>query len=297
MAKPKKLVLGCGYLGQRVARHWRKAGAEVWVSTRQSSRATALRAEGFQVHIADVTKPDSLKALPRVETVLYSVGYDRSSGQSQSEVYVDGLFAALNVLGPDVERLIFTSSTGVYGQNDGQWVDERSVCEPIREGGRVCLAAEDVLRSHPIGSRAVILRLAGLYGPGRVPYLRDLVAGEPLRVATSGFLNLIHVEDAAHTVLQAEKLATPPDLFVVSDGNPVTRRHYYEEIAAYLGVRPRFAPPVPSDPQTQRAASSKRVSNHRLREDLQVVLQYPSYREGLAQILKSWGEISGPLKS
>ena len=125
----------------------------MWVTTRQSSRATALRAEGFQVHVVDVTQPDSLAALPQVETVLYSVGYDRSSGQSQREVYVAGLFEALNALGPDVERLIFTSSTGVYGQNDGQWVDEQSICEPIREGGQVCLAAEDVLRSHPMGAR------------------------------------------------------------------------------------------------------------------------------------------------
>jgi nucleoside-diphosphate-sugar epimerase len=297
VAKPKKLVFGCGYLGRRVARLWRKAGAEVWVSTRQSARATALRAEGFQVHIADVTQPESLAALPRVQTVLYAVGYDRSSGQSQREVYVDGLVEALRVLWPGVERLIFTSSTGVYGQSDGQWVDERSICEPIREGGQVCLAAEDVLRSHSLGSRAVILRLAGLYGPGRIPYLRNLVAGEPLRVVTSGFLNLIHVDDAARAVLQAERRADLPDLFVVSDGTPVTRRHYYEEIAAHLGVRPRFAPPAPRDPQTQRAASNKRVSNHRLLEDLQVVLQYPSYREGLADILKSWGEISGPLTS
>ncbi len=136
--------------------------------------------------------------------------------------------------------------------------------------------------------------MAGLYGPGRVPYLRDLVAGEPLRVPIAGYLNLIHIEDAARVVLQAEQRTQPPEIYVVADGVPVTRRAYYEQIAALVGVRPRFAPPQPSNSHTLRAASSKRVRNTRLLQELQMDLQYPSYREGLTQILASWRGLSGP---
>ena len=242
-------------------------------------------ADGFRVLLVDVMQPDSLHGLPAVDTLLYAVGYDRSGGWSQHEVYVDGLRHVLAAL-PQVGRLVFISSTGVYGQLDGQWVDETSECIPARPGGQACLDAEDLLLAHPLGSRSVILRMAGLYGPGRVPYLRDMAAGEPLRAVTTGYLNLIHIDDAAAAVLAAEGRATPPALYVVADGVPVTRHQYLEQVASYAGVRPRYAASPPGDPQTLRSAGSKRVCNRRLLQELQLTLQYPSYREGLAQILE-----------
>lgn len=290
MSCSRKLVVGCGYLGQRVARRWRAMGADVWVTTRRSSRATGLLAEGYRVVVADVMQPESLTALPAVDTLLYAVGFDRTSGLSQRDVYVHGLENVLRALTQPPERLIYISSTGVYGQNDGQWVDERSECHPARPGGQACLDAERLLRAHPWGERSVILRMAGLYGPGRVPYLRDLAAGEPLRVATSGYLNLIHIDDAAAAVLAAEMRAARPALYVVSDGVPVTRQQYYDQVAACAGVRPRFASPRPDDPQTMRAATSKRVSNRALLQELQLLLQYPSYKEGLAHSLDTWSD-------
>jgi nucleoside-diphosphate-sugar epimerase len=243
-----------------------------------------LLAEGLRVIVADVMRPESLRDLPPVDTLLYAVGYDRSSSWSQHETYVEGLRHVLEAL-PPVGRLIFISSTGVYGQTDGRWVDEMSECVPARAGGQACLDAEHRLRRHPYGDRSVILRMAGLYGPGRVPYLRDMAAGEPLRAATDGYLNLIHIDDAAAAVLAAERHEILPALFVVSDGTPVTRRAYFEQVASLVGVRPRYASPRPGDCRASRSGGSKRVCNRRLLHELKLTLQYSSYREGLAQVL------------
>jgi nucleoside-diphosphate-sugar epimerase len=103
--------------------------------------------------------------------------------------------------------VIYISSVGVYGPSDGDWVDESTPCEPHREGGKASLAAEQVLAGHALGRRGLILRLAGIYGPGRIPLAEKIRKGEPLPVSPEGYLNLIHVDDAARVVLAAEEKA------------------------------------------------------------------------------------------
>ncbi len=283
-----KLIFGCGYLGTRVARRWRETGEQVFVVTRSPQRAAQLAAIGLTPWVADVLRPESLGDLPRAETVLYAIGYDRTSGVSREQLYVGGLRAALSALPADTGRLIYVSSTGVYGQADGGWVDEESNCEPTREGGRACLAAENLLNAHPLGQRAIVLRMAGLYGPGRVPNMADIRAGRPIAVAADGYLNLIHVDDAAGIVLTAEQRAAPPRTYLVSDGHAVERRAYYQELAKLLGAPPPQVRRAPADsPAAKRAAGDKRIRNARLLAELGVTLRYPSYRQGLAAILRA----------
>ena len=123
--------------------------------------------------------PASLADLPEVASVLFAVGYSRTSEASIHEVYVEGLRNVLDALPAATGPVVYISSTGVYAQKDGQWVDEDSECEPDREGGRACLAAEQCLVAHLRGAGATILRMAGLYGPGRLPRSADLIAGHP----------------------------------------------------------------------------------------------------------------------
>jgi len=281
-----KLIFGCGYLGRRVARRWLELGDEVHAVTRNMARAEALRGEGIRPYVADVTQPGSLDGLPVADTVLYAIGFDRSAGHTMQEVYVDGLKSALDALPDATGRLIYISSTSVYAQQDGEWVDEASPTEPTRQNGRDCLAAEKTLSRHRLGARAVILRMAGLYGPGRVPRREALLAGEPIAAAADGFLNLIHIDDAASVVLAAESMARLPSMYVVSDGQPVLRREYYEELARLAGApAPQFAPPPADSPAAARATSDKRIRNDRVMAELRPTLAYPSYREGLAAIL------------
>jgi nucleoside-diphosphate-sugar epimerase len=281
-----KLIVGCGYLGSRVARRWRDAGHEVFVVTRDAGHARAFAEQGYRPILADVLKPESLAALPAAESVLYAVGYDRAERVSMHDLYAGGLRWVLDALPGEPAKIIYISSTGVYGQSQGETVDEESATEPTRDGGRACLAAERTLAAHRWGPRGVVLRMAGLYGPGRIPLAGELRAGRPIAAPREGSLNLIHVEDAAGAVLAADQLAEPPRTYVVSDGQPVERRGYYEELASLLGAPlPTFAPAAADSPAAVRAGSDKRIDNARLLAELGVRFEYPSYREGLAAIV------------
>lgn len=281
-----KLIVGCGYLGQRVADLWRAQGDVVFATTRKESRFEELTSAGLRPVLADIAGETPLPTFPAVHTVLFAVGFDRQAGADIRTVYVDGLRRTLEALPESVERFIYISSTGVYAQNDGAVVDEDSPTEPTRPGGRACLEAETLLRANPLGAKAIILRLAGIYGPGRVPRLDAIRSGEPLAIPTEGFLNLIHVEDAARIVLLAEEHAPPPRTYLVSDGHPVKRRTYYEEIARRLGApRLTFVEPSADAPATARADSSKRLDLRRLLTELPVALKYPNYRHGLQAVL------------
>ena len=309
-----KLLFGHGYLGSRIARLWRAAGQEVAVVTWSEAKAEALRSLGYQAIVADVCDPATLTNLPPAEMVVFAVGYDRRTAAEHSigEVYAGGVRNVLDAVqgsGFGVQRsekrsfanpkqgtgnpklFVYISSTGVYGDADGDWVDEATPCRPLREGGRACLAAEQAITMHPLGGNAVVLRLAGIYGPGRLPRSEALQRGEPIDAPKDGFLNLIHVDDAARSVLRVEALIdsdrlAPPQTYCVADGRPGLRRDYYAELARLLGAPPpRFVDPAADSPAAARAAADKRISNAKLLREVGVEFEYPSYREGLAAIV------------
>ncbi len=277
-----KLVVGCGYLGRRVAEAWLRDGHRVWVTTRNADRAKNLAESGLFPLLVDVTEPERFPPLPEVATVLFAVGFDRAAQKPQHAVYVEGLQHILSALPASVARFIYISSTGVYGQATGDRVDEDTPALPLRDGGRACLAAEQLLQASAFGARSMILRLAGIYGPLRVPRSESIRGGDAIDAPADGYLNLIHVDDAVQIIQAVERLA-PPRRYVVSDGQPCLRRDYYREIARLLDAPPpTFTAPTPDSPAAQRAASDKRIDPRRLFADIGVSLRYPSYREGLA---------------
>jgi nucleoside-diphosphate-sugar epimerase len=283
-----KLIFGCGYLGERVAKLWSDGGGDVLAVTRTVERGREL-AQGYALPIiGDVVARMQLPLPQGIRTVLFAIGNDGNRGRSVHEVFVGGLSHALASLSPNVERFIFISSTGVYGQVDGETVDEDSPCHPLRESGRACLAAEEALRRSSFAKKAIILRMAGIYGPGRIPRAPDLIDNKPIDAPANGWLNLIHVDDAARLIALAARKLAPPRTFVVSDGRPVERKEYYAELARLLGAPPpRFVESPSPSPAAARASSDKRVNPRRIMEALHPELLYPSYREGLAAILKA----------
>jgi nucleoside-diphosphate-sugar epimerase len=161
----RRLVVGCGYLGERVARFWRDAGDDVYATTR-GDRADALSRAGLRPLKMDVTHGPALGPLPVVDTVVFAVGRDRRSRATMLDIHVTGLRSLLDALPESTGCVIYVSSTGVYGQGAGEWVDEASVCEPLSEGGKACLSGERLLVAHARGRDALVLRLAGLYPHG-----------------------------------------------------------------------------------------------------------------------------------
>ena len=247
-----RLIIGAGYLGRRVLARWRAQGDRVLATTRSPKRAAELRSLGAEPVLCDVLDPGSLTSLPAATTVLYCVGFDRGAGRSMRDVYVGGLGNVLERL-PRPERFLYVSSTGVYGQSGGEEVDEEAATEPEEESGRVVLEAERLLRSRLPG--AVVLRFAGIYGPGRLLRRQAIEAGEPLVGDPDKWLNLIHVEDGAAAVLAADTHGRAGSVYNVCDDLPVRRGEFYRELAQLLGVPgPRFVPPAAGDPTTATRA-------------------------------------------
>jgi len=283
-----KLIFGCGYLGLRVARLWAAEGQVVFAVTRSQGHAAELMAAGVEPIVGNLLADAQIAVPQGVQTVLFAVGYDRSGGDSIEDVYVGGLSRAIRSLPNSIERFIYISSTGVYGEVGGNEVDEQSPYEPTRAGGKACLAAEKLLQGSRLASKAIILRMAGIYGPGRIPRSADLLAGRPIDAPQHGWLNLIHVDDAARIVLLAEQRAAPPQSYVVSDGHPVQRADYYRELACLLSAPPpTFVDSSSDSPAAERAAGDKRVNPRKMFAELHPTLLYPDYRAGLAGIVSA----------
>ncbi len=279
------MIFGCGYLGRRIASLAIREGNQVWATTRQAAEKGGFAKLGLRPIIADWTDRRTLAALPEVDRIVVCVSYDRQSKHSRFDSQVGGLRNLLQAISPKTS-ICYISTTGVYHQQGGQWVDETSPTHPTREGGRVHLMAEALLHRLRPNTEWTVLRLAGIYGPGRVPRASDVVAGRPIASPQDGFLNLIHVNDAARAV-QAAWQRPKQRTYVVSDDQPVLRGSFYEEIARQTGAAaPRFVPPTTGSMVSMRSESNKRVWNRRMKRDLISKLQFPTYQEGLASILK-----------
>jgi nucleoside-diphosphate-sugar epimerase len=279
MTAPATLVVGCGYLGLRVARLWRDAGARVLALTRSPERAAALAAEGIEPVVGDVTTPGGLPALPAVDALFWGVGFDRAAGASYRDVHVAGLGRVLDAV-PGTPRVVFSSSTGVWGTDDGGVVDETTPAHPAREAGRVLLEAEALLHART-GDRGTALRFAGLYGPDRLPRLDDLEAGRPIAADPDSWLNLIHADDAARIAVAVAAAAHSRALYVVSDGHPVRRRDWYAHLAARTG-----SPPPTFDLTAERTrGADKRVNPALLYHDFPLALAHPDAFRGIDAIV------------
>jgi nucleoside-diphosphate-sugar epimerase len=305
----QRLIIGCGYLGRRVARNWTAQGDTVFALTRTAEHAEGFRQAGITPIVGDITDAASLTGLPEADTILLAVGLDRQAGHSQRDVYVGGLDNVLSQLPGSVRRLIYISSTSVYGQNGGEWVDESSECRPESPNGQVCLEAERLLQQKV--PQANILRLAGIYGPGRlVARIDALRAGQAPEGNPDGWLNLIHVDDAVAAVLACERRGAPSTKYLVADGHPCRRRDYYSLLAAMVGAPAPFPSPAKGrraggghrfeenwsprmgehssstlPDQSQSSSLNKRCDIRRLREELRVALRYPRFNLGLVNAL------------
>ncbi len=277
------LIVGCGYLGGRVASRWRDAGLRVAVTTRSPTRAEQLRAEGYTPFVADVLQPASLAELPAAEVLLHSVGFDRNSGQSQRAVYVDGFQNLLTAMRGRTGKCVHISSTSAYGQNGGEEVDEDSPTEPSRENGKIVLEAEQLLLATDMPS--VILRLAGIYGPNRLlARIQQTRTATPIPGNPDAWLNLIHVEDCVAAVEQAARMPWQQQTILVADDRPLRRREYYESLARLLKAPPPLFQPESPDPKGDRGLG-KRCRNARLHQLLLPNLCYPSIETGLPAAL------------
>jgi len=265
------LIAGFGDLGQRlssrsdIASHWR-------VHTLR--RSAAETTDPVIHHQADLTCPDSLRDLPaKFDAIVYQATPSERSPKAYRSVYVDGLHNLLSATA--TEQLIMVSSTAVYGQDDGEWVDESSITEPAAFNGDILLEAEQ--RALESGGRVV--RFSGIYGPGRTALIRRLKSGEARCSETGGqWTNRIHADDAAGVLAHLLHRPNLGPVVCASDDRPSRRCEVLDWLAERLDCPP---PPRDKDPGT---GTGKRVSNALLRASGFDFI-YPDYRSGYQGLL------------
>ena len=285
MSRPRRiLVAGCGYVGMRAGELLAEAGHAVWGLRRR----VALLPPCIRPVAADLTDPSSLGELPAGldEAVFCPSAGGKGGADHYRAVYVDGLRLLLDrqhETDPPLRRLLMVSSTGVYGQHRGEWVDETSITEPSMISGRSILEAERLAGSF---GRAVIVRLGGIYGPGRIRLIRSLRQGRAVCVrGRPRYLNQIHREDCAGVIEHLLALGRPDPVYVAADDEPSSRLDVWRWLAARLGVAgPRVVDPGDPDAPVE-ARGNKRCRNTRLRRS-GYRFRYPTFRDG-------YGELAG----
>jgi nucleoside-diphosphate-sugar epimerase len=280
------LIVGCGDIGQRLARLELAEGHGVHGLARSAETAARLAGRGIAAVGGDLDKPDSLAGLKGGWTTLYYLAPPPASGED------DPRLAALLVALPAThlpEKLVYISTSGVYGDCGGDWVGEDRPPNPQTGRSRRRWAAEQALTawSRRHGVTAVILRVPGIYGPGRLPLERIRLGIPVVREEESPYSNRIHADDLAEVCFAAGRRPAAEGVYNVSDGHPTTMTDYFYSLADRFGL-PR--PPAISLEEARRVLSpamlsfldeSKRLDNGRMLRELCPELRYPDLEQGL----------------
>jgi len=284
---PAALIIGCGDVGRYVAAVECAAGGSVTALVRSATSAARLNALVLQVVRGDLDDTRTLAGLPTRGARVYYFAPPPASGTTDPR-----LRNFLATIAPDAlpACIVLISTSGVYGDCHGDWVSEARPPRPDADRARRRLDAEQTLLSwgEQQGVAVVILRVPGIYGPGRLPEQR-LRAREPvLRVEESPWSNRVHIEDLARACRAAAERGQSGAVYNISDGHPTTMTDYFNRVADALGLErpPQItlaqARTVLSAGMQSYLAESKRLDNRRMREELGVEPRYPDLVQGLA---------------
>ena len=272
------LIAGCGRLGVALGAELSARGDEVY----GLRRSAAPLPHGLRALQGDLARAVGVPVLPpRLDAVVYAAAADSPDELAYRRAYADGprhLLAALEEQRQDPQRLVFVSSTAVYGQQQGEWVDEDSPTEPASFRGRILLEGEELVASGPYP--AVVVRLAGIYGPGRT-WLVDAVRARRLSTRPQVppvYTNRIHEADCASLLAHLLALEHPLPVYIGCDDEPAPRSEVAAWIAQRLGLDLSGVEPAPMP-----AEDSKRCRNIRLKAS-GYRLRYPTFREGYAEL-------------
>jgi len=279
---PTLLIVGCGTLGSSVAELRIHAGDRVLGLTRHPRELP----NGTVPLLGDVTKPECFaNIMESVDHVVYCVGpsgRDVSAYRSVFDLGLSNLLDWLIATSRRKSRLLFVSSTSVYGQTDGQWVDEQSETSPRDATAQVLLEAEQRVLS--ICPNSVVLRLAGIYGPSRKSLVERAAAGLLPGQLGDHFVNRMYLLDCARAVEHLLHLDAAERLFIGADDEPASQRTVLTWLSEHFDL-----PPVPArDPVQHCAPNHKRCRNTQLCQS-GFYLKYPTFRQGYTELAHAAG--------
>lgn len=271
------LIAGCGVVGTALGLRLVSDKHVVWGLRRDVSKLPV----AFQRVEADLQLPRTLDRLPDVDVAVFSAAPNQSSQEAYTALYLTGFQYLLHALRNSrrLRRMIMISSTSVYGQRGGEWVDESSETKPTHFTGQTLLQSETLLRESQLPY--TVLRAAGIYGPERRRLLLSIQAGEatyPNDVVQ--YTNRIHRDDCAGALQHLIGMAEPQALYLGADSDPIDKKTLLTWLAAQLGAP---EPRASEQPDTERT-TNKRCCNDRLLES-GYTLRYPSFRDGYRSIL------------
>ncbi|WP_162096295.1 SDR family oxidoreductase [Pseudomonas chlororaphis] len=285
MSAPSVLIAGCGDVGSRLAKQLLAENWQVYGLRRTVSQLP----EGVIGMAGDLFSEQCPAAWPTtpLDYLVYSAAATEHDEAGYRAAYVEGLAHVLGWLkqnGQSPKRLLFVSSSSVYGQKDGEWIDETSPAQADSYSGRLMLEAEQVALQS--GIPASLVRLTGIYGPGREWLLNQVRQGYRVAIDPPLYGNRIHADDAAGLLaflLQADRRGVQlEDCYIGVDDAPVPLAEVVGWLREYLGVTEW------ADNSSVRRSGSKRCSNARARA-LGWEPRYPSFREGYAEIIEGQG--------
>jgi nucleoside-diphosphate-sugar epimerase len=279
------LIAGCGDLGMRVARRvLQNPINRVWGLRRTRPEAPE-GLPGLTWFEADLAQPETMKNLPTgITHILFSAAPNARTESDYRAVYFDGLRNVVqNAYSSALKRVLFVSSTAVYGEHGAEWVNEDTPVNPKNFNGRVLLETEQWLstfgREHALTTLS--LRLSGIYGPGRTALLEKLKLGQVGAPSSAAhWSNRVHVDDAAAAVVHLMEFEHPQSTYLITDSTPLSMRTLYEALAQQVGG------PVPAVSESPAFVGSKRLSNARLRET-GFIFQWPDSRDGYRNIIQA----------
>lgn len=276
------LIAGCGYVGSALGELLASEGHSVFGLRRDPVSLP----DSITPVVADLSRTISSEALPQnLDRVFYTASAGGSDDAAYRAAYVDGPRNLLEALAPqqtNVRRLFFTSSTGVYAQTNGEWVDEASPTEPESHTGRRLLEGEKVMLEGPVP--ATVVRLSGIYGPGRTRSIQRAL-DTPVGDGPPNYTNRIHRDDCAGVLRRLMLLPEPAPLYLATDHEPTDRRTVAEWLSKRLG---RPLPEVSPTDDSPRRRTNKRCNNARLLVS-GYEFRYPTFREGFAGLLdETW---------
>ena len=291
------LIVGCGYVGLPLGVELVRLGHEVFGLRRNVAAENELKAAGIRPLFGDVTQPETLAKLPREFDWVVNCVAAGGGADDYRQVYLQGTRNLIEWLGPNLpKKFVYTSSTSVYGQTDGSQVKESSPTEPLAETAKILVETEKLLLGDD-GSRgrsphqkfpAVILRVAGIYGPDRGHWFKQFLKDEArMEGDGSRFLNMIHRDDLIGCIIAALKSGRPGEIYNAADDEPVSQVHFFQWLAGTVGKYPPPSEPENPAENRKRGVTNKRVSNRRLKMELGCQFKYPNFRKGYsAEILR-----------
>src|SRR5215218_2079075 len=294
------LIIGCGYVGLPLAAELVHGGHTVF-GLRRTADDGELARHGITPVVADIVQPETLENVPSdLDWVVNTVSSSKGGVEEYRRVYLDGTRHLITSLGRlPLRKYVYTSSTSVYGQTDGAVITETSPTEPQSETSRILVETERVLANAARQSAfpAVTLRVAGIYGPERGHLFQQYLRGEAkLDGDGSRLLNMIHRDDVIRAIVAALERGVPGQVYNVADDEPVTQREFFTWLSDQLHMpMPPSADPLERATR-KRAVTNKRVSNRKLRLELDCELKYPTFRQGYsAEIARLQAAGKGPV--